>query len=65
MDLGTDLGLPTRDVLAIVSHRDQRMIKWFEDATVAAAFIGIAYTVVNDGNAIETGEPILIVDLNG
>lgn len=60
-----DLGLPTRDELSVVSHRSQRMIKWFEDATKAAALIGTAWVVINDGNAIETGEPILIVDLNG
>jgi hypothetical protein len=58
-----DLGLPTRDVLSEVSRRDQRMIKWFEDVTAAGALLGIAWIVVNDGNAIETGEPIEIVDL--
>ena len=31
----TDLRLPTRDVLTIVAHGDQRMIKWLEDVTVA------------------------------
>ncbi len=59
----TDLGLPTRDTLAVVSHRDQRMIKWFEDATAAAALIGTAWIWVSDGNEIETGDPVLIVDL--
>lgn len=58
-----DLGLPTRDVIAVVSHRDQRMIKWFEDATKAAGLIGVAWVFVNDGNAIETGEPVHIIDL--
>lgn len=58
-----DLGLPTRDTLSVVSHRDQRMIKWFEDATAAAALIGTAWIIVNDGNEIETGEPVLIIDL--
>lgn len=58
-----DLGLPTRDTLSVVSHRDQRMIRWFEDATAAAAFIGTAWILINDGNDIETGVPILIIDL--
>lgn len=58
-----DLGLPTRDTLAVVSHRDQRMIRWFEDATAAAALIGTAWITINDGNEIETGEPVLIIDL--
>lgn len=58
-----DLGLPTRDTLAVVSHRDQRMIKWFEDATAAAGLIGTAWIWVSDGNEIETGDPVLIVDL--
>ncbi len=58
-----DLGLPTRDTLAVVSHRDQRMIRWFEDATAAAALIGTAWIFVSDGNEIETGEPVLIIDL--
>ena len=59
----TDLGLPTRDVLSVVSHRDQRMIRWFEDATNAAMLIGTAWIWVSDGNEIETGDPVLIVDL--
>jgi hypothetical protein len=58
-----DLGLPTRDTLSVVSHRDQRMIRWFEDATAAASLIGTAWILINDGNDIETGVPILIVDL--
>ena len=58
-----DLGLPTRDTLSVVSHRDQRMIRWFEDATKAASFIGTAWILINDGNDIETGDPILIIDL--
>lgn len=58
-----DLGLPTRDTLAVVSHRDQRMIRWFEDVTAAGALIGTAWVLVNDGNDIETGEPVLIIDL--
>ena len=58
-----DLGLPTRDTLAVVSHRDQRMIRWFENATAAAALIGTAWIWVSDGNEIETGAPVLIVDL--
>lgn len=56
--------LPTRDVLAVVSHRDQRQIKWFEDMSAAAGLIGTAWVVVNDGLEIETGEPVEIVDLN-
>lgn len=58
-----DLGLPTRDTLSVVSHRDQRMIRWFEDVTAGAALLGTAWIFVNDGNAIETGEPVLIIDL--
>ncbi len=58
-----DIGLPTRDTWAVVSHRDQRMIRWFEDATAAAALIGTAWIFVSDGNEIETGEPVLIIDL--
>lgn len=56
--------LPPRDVLAVVAHQDQRAIRFFEQLAAAAALIGIAYDTVSDGNAIETGEPILIVDLN-
>lgn len=58
-----DLGLPTRDTLAVVSHRDQRMIRWFEDVTAAGALIGTAWIFVEDGNAIESGDPLLILDL--
>jgi len=58
-----DLGLPTRDVLSEVARRDQRMIKWFEDVTAGAALLGVAWVVISDGNAIETGEPVLILDL--
>lgn len=29
------LNLPSRNVLGLVSHQDQRMIKWFEDTSVA------------------------------
>jgi hypothetical protein len=58
-----ELGLPPRDVLSVVAHRDHRMIKWLEDATAAAAFIGTAWILINDGNEIETGVPILIIDL--
>jgi hypothetical protein len=58
-----DLGLPPRDVISVVSHRDHRMIKWFEDVTAAAAFIGTAWILISDGNEIETGVPILIIDL--
>lgn len=58
-----DLGLPTRDVLAKVSHGDQRMIKWFEDVTAAAALLGVASTLVLDGDETETGEGILTFDL--
>lgn len=28
----TRIILPTRNVLSVVSHQDQRMIRWFEDA---------------------------------
>lgn len=55
--------LPTRDVLSVISHRDQRAIKFFEQIHAGSALIGTAWVFVNDGNAIETGEPILIVDL--
>ncbi len=58
-----DLGLPTRDTLAVVSHRDQRMIRWFEDVTAAGALIGTAWVFIEDGNAIESGDPLLILDL--
>ncbi len=58
-----DLGLPTRDTLAVVSHRDQRMIRWFEDVTAAGALIGTAWVLIEDGNAIESGDPLLILDL--
>jgi hypothetical protein len=58
-----DLGLPTRDTLAVVSHRDQRMIRWFEDVTAAGALIGTAWIFIEDGNAIESGDPLLILDL--
>lgn len=59
------IDLPTRDVLAVVSHRDQRMIKWFEDLSAASLLIGTAWIRIADGNAIETGESVHIVDLNG
>jgi hypothetical protein len=58
-----DLSLPTRDTLSVVSHRDQRMIRWFEEANKASALIGTAWILINDGNDIETGDPILIIDL--
>jgi FlaA1/EpsC-like NDP-sugar epimerase len=57
------LDLPTRDVLAVVSHRDQRMIRFFEQIQEAAPLIGTAWIWVSDGNEIETGAPVLIVDL--
>lgn len=31
----SDLNLPTRNVVNVVSHGDHRMVKWFEDATKA------------------------------
>lgn len=33
--------IPTRDVLAIVSHGDQRMVRWFEDAQAAFEANGV------------------------
>ncbi len=39
------------------------MIKWFEDATAAAALIGTAWIFVLDGNETETGDGILTFDL--
>lgn len=59
----TEFSLPTRDVLSVVSHRDQRMIKFFEQIAAAGALIGTAWILINDGNEIETGVPILIIDL--
>lgn len=32
-----DLTLPTRNVVSLVSHNDQRMIKWFEDTSAAVS----------------------------
>ena len=61
--MGDLIILPTRNVVAPVAHQDQRMIKWFEDVTAATAQIGTASIFVNDGNDIETGEPVLIFDL--
>ena len=58
-----DLGLPTRDTLSVIAHRDQRAIKFFEQLQVASTLIGTAWIIVNDGNEIETGEPVLIIDL--
>jgi len=60
---GPDLGLPTRDTISVVSHRDQRMIKWFEDATAAASLIGTAWNFILDGNEVETGDGLLTFDL--
>lgn len=60
-----ELGLPTRDTLAVVSHRDQRMVKWFEDVTAAGALIGTAWDVIIDGNSHDDGRrSIRITDLN-
>lgn len=52
--------LPTRNVLSVVSHADQRMIKWFESAsdTVNALSEGAAVTggfVLDDGTATTDG----------
>ena len=55
--------IPTRDTLSVVSHRDQRMIKFFEQIAAGAAYLGTAWIFVNDGNDIETGVPVLILDL--
>ena len=55
--------IPNRDVLSVIAHRDQRAIKFFEQLRAAAALIGTAWIIVNDGNEIETGEPVLIIDL--
>lgn len=55
--------IPNRDVLSVIAHRDQRAIKFFEQLQAAAALIGTAWIIVNDGNEIETGEPVLIIDL--
>ena len=60
-----DLGLPNRDVLAKICDGNQQMIKWFEDATKAAALIGIAATLIIDGNNVESGDSSWIVDLEG
>jgi hypothetical protein len=57
------IDIPPRDTLAVVAHRDQRMIKFFEQIADAAPLIGTAWVVINDGNDIETGDPILILDL--
>lgn len=32
-----DITLPTRNVVAVVSRNDQRMIKWFEDTSAAVS----------------------------
>lgn len=52
--------LPTRNVLAVVSHSDQRMIKWLEDAsgTVNALSEGAALSggfLMDDGTATTDG----------
>ena len=52
--------LPTRNVLAVVSQTDQRMIKWFEDAsgTVNALAEGAALSggfLMDDGSATTDG----------
>lgn len=57
------ISLPTRNVVAVVSHQDQRMIKWFEDINDGYGQIGTASIRICDGNAIETGDPVHIVDL--
>lgn len=55
-----NLILPTRNVLSTVSHTDQRMIKWFEDAskTVNALAEGAALSggfLMDDGTATTDG----------
>lgn len=55
-----DLILPTRNVVSVVSHQDQRMIKWFEDAskTVNALAQGAAVSggfLLDDGTATTDG----------
>ena len=55
-----DLILPTRNVLSEVSLKDQRMIKWFEDAssTVNALAEGAALSggfLMDDGTATTDG----------
>ena len=52
--------LPTRNVLSLVSHSDQRMIKWFEDTsgTVNALVEGAALSggfLMDDGTATTDG----------
>lgn len=50
--------LPTRNVLAEVSNRDQRMIKWFEDTTSAVnTFTGTLSGgfAMDDGTATADG----------
>lgn len=52
--------LPTRDVLSVVSHTDQRMIRWFEDAsgTINALAEGAAVSggfLLDDGTATLDG----------
>lgn len=61
--MSDSLILPTRNVLSEVSRGDQRMIKWFEDATAAAAAIGTAWNFVLDGNEVETGDGLLTFDI--
>lgn len=46
------INLPRRDVLNTVSHRDQRMIKWFEDTNEA----------VNDALAVGSGAGSFVLD---
>jgi hypothetical protein len=41
----TDIGLPTRDVLAKVAQGDPRMIRWFEDMTKALVELQRQYLI--------------------
>jgi hypothetical protein len=52
--------LPTRNILAVVSHGDQRQIKWFESATDIVNSIAEGATVsggflLDDGTATTDG----------
>jgi hypothetical protein len=52
--------LPTRNVLNVVSHDDQRMVKWFEDASTLTNALAEGASVsggflIDDGTASGDG----------
>ena len=53
--------LPTRNVLAVAAHNDQRLVKWFEDTDAALTEL-ISGAVTGTGGTLDMGDRLTGAD---